>query len=340
MAEPAAPAPATAPDPSASTEVTPAVSPTRAPMVRPDLDSRSSFDVEELLRGEAPGTATETDPEDEALDDSAQPDAENVEEVETEEDADESEAAEAVKPKTVRRLQAVLKQRDAAKAELRAKAAEIEALTEKLSKVDDKPVVMQGDNDPLAAATTYEQLEAAESNAKAWRRWCRSNPLGGTPPGKDAEEMDSEQITATLEWAEHVIDNVPKRHAFLTKFHETRAKVKTEMPAMFKAGSPEQKRHSELQRQLLNFRTAAEQDSIIAKIIFAETVEREKREGIANYPRVALKKGATPEPKPTPKTFIPQAPMPRVKSLSPTTGDVWERSKTQAVDVEEMLAGR
>jgi hypothetical protein len=240
----------------------------------------------------------------------------------------------------VRRLQAVLKQRDAAKAELRAKTAEIEALNERLSKVDDKPPVVQGDNDPLAAATTYEQLEAAEANAEAWQDWCLDNLDGGQPPGQDSEYLDKEEVSKTRKWAAHVLKNVPQRRAFLAKFQETRSKVKAENPAMFKVGSPEQKRHSELQRQLLNFRTAAEQDAIIAKIIRAETIEREEREGTAKYTRVALKKGATQEAKPQPKTFIQQAPLPRVKSLSPTTGDVWERSKTQAVDVEEMLAGR
>jgi hypothetical protein len=81
MAEPATPALATAPDSTASTEVATAVSPTRAMMTRPDLDSRKSFDVEELLQGAPPEAKDDDELEEEALDDSAQPDGEPVEEL-------------------------------------------------------------------------------------------------------------------------------------------------------------------------------------------------------------------------------------------------------------------
>lgn len=249
------------------------------------------------------------------------------------------------------------RQRDEAKASERAAKAEADAakaeaadLKAKLAEVEDKPVVMAADNDPLFNATTTEQVEATEANAKAWRMWCLRNLQGGTPPVQGAEEMDADQVVSMLEWAEKVIESVPTKKAFLANFTKTRTEVRKEMPQMFTPGTEEHGQFQALQRKLLNFRTAADQDAIIAKLIKYEAREREEREGIARYPRVELKPGKQGEGKaltkvttmkPSPKPAATAPVIPAVRAATGSNPKEAARARLDAdapVDVEELIA--
>ena len=121
---------------------------------------------------------------------------------------------------------------------------------------------------------------------------------------------------------------------------------------MFTDGTPEHQSAETYRRQLLNFRTAAEQDAIIAKLLKIDHQEREERDGVARYTRVALKKdaanqqGATtakvvttkPSPKPS-GTAMTSQPAMRQLGGSTTRQQIAQRLRdAESMDVEELLA--
>jgi len=324
----------------------------------PELLSEASFDVEDMMAAqdeqqtetepeenaetgdndEAPSSEAKSENEEAAADEETSPEAN----AETAELTEEEKAA--VKPKTLKRLNVLLKQRDEALSARREMETRVKDLEAQLSTKEDKPAVVSVSNDPLAAVTNTEQLEATEANAKAWRRWCRSNPNGGTPPIEGFEEMEPEQVASALEWAENVIDNVPKKAQFLADFQKTRAEVKQAMPRMFTQGTEENKAHQAYQRTLLNFRTAADQDKIIAKLIRADLMENEERTGVAKYPRVEIKPApAKTAAKPIPKAAADKATVPAVKpASSQSQANPWEQLNRPGaiMDIEELMAAQ
>lgn len=329
-------------------------------LTQPEFDMSATFDVEDLLAGPAPGVATPNTNTTEGLEDDneAQPEAPD-EPKESDADPDEPKTedddAEVVEDQQGKRLvgakhfDRMRKQRDAAKSAQREMEAKLKEVEAKLAQVEDKPVVVSKQNDPLATVTNTEQLEAVEANAKAWRRWCRSNPLGGTPPIEGAEEMEPEKIAATLEWAEGILEAAPKRAQFLREFQENRQSVKKVLPQMFTPGTDEQRAYQQWQRKLLNFDTVADQDAIIAKLIKLEQQEREEKEGVARYTRVELKKqdgGKSPAKvvttKPSPKSVTTTTTVPAVRSSTGSTPREAVMQKLAApgasVDLEELYA--
>lgn len=242
---------------------------------------------------------------------------------------------EGTKPRTLKRMQRMLERYNAALAKEReadAKAAEAEAkISEMQSKLDeathakqDQPVPVKVDNDPLAAVTNEEQLDATEVNAQAWRRWCIRNLNGGTPPVQGAEDMSADEVADALERAEDTLAAIPKRREFLAKFQANRAEARKAHPEMFRAGTPEHAAHGSWQKRLLNFATAADQDTIIAKLLKVERMEAEEKAGIAKYQRVAVPKpgsaatpagaAATSAAQPKPKAPTPAPPsVPQVR---------------------------
>ena len=344
----------------------------------PELYAADTFDVEAMMAAhDAPAVASETEPAKdqnpgEEDDDQAQdPNTESADDVDKVEGIEPGETAEAdatssdeaddkaevVQDQTgkkligVRHFNRVLRQRNEAKAAMRALESKLAEATTKLNQIDDKPVVVPVREDPLAAVTNTEQLEATESNAKAWRAWCRRNPNGGTPPVQGAEEMDAEQVANSLEWAESILEAAPVKRTFLSEFTQTRAQVRKEMPQMFTPGTEEHTAYQSLQRKLLNFRTAADQDAIIARLIKMDRQEREERAGVARYARVELKPKSKDDAKttaqvvttkPSPKAGQPSGSLPAMRAatgVTPRQAVQQKLAESAAVDIEELYAG-
>lgn len=330
----------------------------------PELMASSSFDVEAFLAGEDK-PAGETNQEDAesadttAATETAEDEAPTGEESDsTEETAPEGEAAtsedddaqpEGLKPKAIKRFNKLLEQRNSAQAEatqIKAQLAELKAQQEARQ---DAPTPLKVDSDPLASFTSEEQLEAHESFNSRVKSWCRRNPMGGVPPkdltGGTEIELTAEQVVDNLEQAEQMLERIPKRRAFLTDFRAKRAEARAAYPNVFKAGTPEHDAAKTLLPRLLNFRTQADQDALLARLVKVELMEREERDGVARYTRVPLKNQTTPASaasgKPMPKP-APQASS--VPPVRPTNGQstrtaAWEKSLVSgaSVDVEDLL---
>ena len=91
------------------------------------------------------------------------------------------------------------------------------------------------------------------------------------------------------------------------------------MPQMFTDGTPEHQSAETYRRQLLNFRTAAEQDAIIAKLLKIDHQEREERDGVARYTRVALKKDAANQQGATTAKVVTTKPSPKPSGTAMTS---------------------
>lgn len=325
-----------------------------------------SFDAEAFLAAAGETDPEQSNPESTTDDDEEEEQSESTESAEATEDTegDTPEAteeaefdpeaeyqkalAEGIKPKAAKRIKQLLsknyetEQRErAALAKVQEKEAAIAELQSKLTQDNDKPVPVQVANDPLAAVTTEEQLQATEANAQAWRRWCLRNLNGGTPPVENAEDMTAEEVADALERAEDTLNAVPKRRTFLQEFQAKRSEVRQAMPKMFTPGTEENKAHASYQKQLLNFRTAADQDDIIRKLVEYDRMKAEEKAGIARYPRVPLNKEAAPAAataKPKPATAPAPAPALRASGNSPAK-EAWARLNQPggSVDVEELM---
>lgn len=273
----------------------------------------------------------------------AEPEAQ-AEEPAAEEDA---EVLKALKPKAIKRFNQMLTQRDEALAKVREAEARATALQAQLEQRQDDPVPVAKTSDPLARVTNEEQLDAHESFYRQARSWCRSHPNGGVPPveltGGREVEFDAEMVGTNLDRYETLLEAVPARRAFLGTFKVERAKAREASPDMFKAGTPEHKEAVAYHRKLLNFDTQADQDIIIAKLLKADRMEREEREGI-RYTRVETKPAVKTAPvaiKPQPKPAQPAArtPVVRPNGAKTTTAAAWERVNAPGgvVDIEELM---
>jgi len=261
----------------------------------------------------------------------------------------EDEAPEGLKPKAVKRFNKLLAQRDEARAnELKLKL-ELADLKGKQEQRQDEPVAVKAESDPLAAVTNAEQLEAHENYFRQVKAWCRRNPQGGIPPkeltGGVERELDVDAVVNNLEHAETMLEALPTRRVFLEKFRADRAEARKAYPKVFTPGTVEEAEAKVLLPKLLNFRTQADQDKMLARLVRAELMEREERDGVARYTRVELTKPkASPAKeangKPTPKPALTRLSVPPVKA---TNGDArkqsWDRVKMpgQSVDVEELM---
>lgn len=318
----------------ASTTSSTAASATPSPEFLPAM----SYDVEDMLAAEGTPVADTTkvteDPkrdDEKASAEGETPGAEaSAEEIEATGDeaanADEgSDEPEVLQDETTgkklvgaRHFERMLKQRNAAKhAEREAREAlELEKaktadLESKLTSGGDKPVVTTDlpltRLAPQVNPNNPEHLTQLEQHAQDWLNWCERHPTGGAP-GDGSEEWDTDRVVDQKRWANAVLKAIPEHRKFQTDFTTERAKVKAENPQMFQAGTEEHKAHGEYQRKLLNFRTAADQDAIIAKLIKLDRMETEERTGVASYPRVPKTKAAIKtdgdKPKPKPVTVI------------------------------------
>lgn len=351
-------APLTAPAPGQGS----ALSSTAPSTPAPELLNLASFDAEDLLAGTEPtAETTETipgeEPEDDTVSPEADPSAEAEETPETEgEEPDETtpeaddtdDQPEGLKPKAIKRFNKLLAQRDEAKAAERQAKSELAALQARLEQRQDEPVPVNIASDPLAAVTNEEQLDAHDSLFKQIRSWCRRNPQGGTPPlhltGGQEREFDTDEVVSNLEYAERMIDEVPKRRGFISEFRAKRAETRAAYPAVFTAGTPENETAHKLYPKLLNFATQADQDALLARLVKAELMEREERDGVARYTRVELKKpaaSAKPAAKPAPKPAPTGLHVPPVKMTNSQTPQkaAWERVNAPlgSIDVEELL---
>lgn len=340
-----------------------------------ELLKSASFDVEDLMAGPVTGDAdgAETNEEGEATakaeegaeesegdamadteGEEADSEATTTDGEESEEDGDEKPEAEddkleGLKPKAVKRFNKLLKQRDEARANeltLKLKLAELEAKQEQRQ---DEPVAVKAESDPLAAVTNEEQLEAHENYFNRVKAWCRRNPNGGIPPkeltGGVERELDVEAVVGNLEHAESMLEALPKRRVFLDKFRADRAEARKAYPKVFTPGTVEEAEAKVLLPKLLNFRTQADQDKMLARLVRAELMEREERDGVARYTRVELTKPKASTAKeaavkPTPKPAMTSVRVPPVKAaVGNASKQSWDRVKTpgESVDVEELM---
>lgn len=344
------------------------------PVLSPELSASPSFDVEEFLAGpgQEAGTAetntdagtdeeqaaptgeeaTETDTATAEGDDETESTAPEGEESEDEAKAeDEDTPPEGLKPKAIKRFDKLLKQRDEALAARRALEAQNAELKAKLDDRQDEPPPVKTSSDPLAAVTNEEQLDAHEQFYRDVRSWCRRNPNGGTPPkhltrGEEVE-FSVEDVANNLDTAETMLEAVPTRRDFLAKFKATRAETRKAQPNLYTPGTVENETAKALLPRLLNFRTQADQDALLAKLVRIEMQERDEREGVARYPRVEIKKASatTAKPaavKPAPKPAVTGHTVPPVKPAngSSPTANAWAKLSLPGseVDVEELLA--
>lgn len=327
-----------------------------------ELMASSSFDVESFLAGEEK-PAGETNPEDAETADQTTAETETAEDetptgdesASTEETAPEGDAAtsddddaqpEGLKPKAIKRFNKLLEQRNTAQAEAAQVKAQLAELKTQQEAKQDAPTPVKVDSDPLASVTSEEQLEAHESFNSRVKAWCRRNPGGGVPPkdltGGTELELTAEQVVDNLEQAEQMLERIPKRRAFLEEFRAKRAEARTAYPNVFKAGTPEHETAKTLLPRLLNFRSQADQDALLAKLVKVELMEREERDGVARYTRVPLKNQTTATAaRPMPK---PAAQASSVPPVRPTNGQsaksaAWEKSLVPgaSVDVEDLL---
>lgn len=388
MADTTTAAPATADAAAASDALSSGAAASSTPTaLRPlaELMTQDAFDVESVLAAQGNWADEETKPtsstapaeeshDDEGNDnadanaETAQADEEETSDSETSTETDEEgneEDAEVVQDQNgkklinVRHFNRMMRQRNDAKKAAReaiekaaAAEAKAQAVEARLLEVEDKPVVVPAANDPLSGVATEPQLEATIQNATAWRNWARRNMHGGTPPIQGADEMTPDQVADALESAEAILEAAPAKRVFLREFSQKRAEIRKVMPQMFTDGTPEHQSAETYRRQLLNFRTAAEQDAIIAKLLKIDHQEREERDGVARYTRVALKKdaanqqGATtakvvttkPSPKPS-GTAMTSQPAMRQLGGSTTRQQIAQRLRdAESMDVEELLA--
>lgn len=330
-----------------------------------ELMASPSFDVESFLAGEEK-PASETNQDDAESADEPTADSETAEDesptgdesTSTEDAAPEGEAAtsedddaqpEGLKPKAIKRFNKLLEQRNAAQAEAAQMKAQLAELKVQQEAKQDVPTPVKVDSDPLAAVTSEEQLEAYESFNNRVKAWCRRNPGGGTPPteltGGVEREFTAEQVVDNLEQAEEILERIPKRRAFLDDFRAKRAEARTAYPNVFKAGTPEHDAAKTLLPRLLNFRTQADQDALLAKLVKVELMEREERDGVARYTRVPLKNQTPPASaasgKPMPKPAPQASTVPPVRQTNGQSARAaaWERSLLPgtSVDVEDLL---
>lgn len=329
-----------------------------------ELMASPSFDVESFLAGEEK-PAGETNPEDAETADNPTAETETAEDetptgdesASTEESAPDGEAAtsedddaqpEGLKPKAIKRFNKLLEQRNAAQAEAAQMKAQLAELKAQQEAKQDAPTPVKVDSDPLASVTSEEQLEAHESFSSRVKAWCRRNPGGGVPPkeltGGTEIELTAEQVVDNLEQAEQMLERIPKRRAFLEEFRAKRSEARTAYPNVFKAGTPEHETAKTLLPRLLNFRSQADQDALLAKLVKVELMEREERDGVARYTRVPLKNqtAATPapgKPMPKPATQASQVPPVRQTNGTSTKSAAWEKTfhPGASVDVEELL---
>lgn len=351
-----------------------APTPERTPVLSPELSASPSFDVEAFLAGQEPTASTSetnTGAEHAGETTSEQSEAEHEESttVESESEAgastnedtqtegEESEAGsesaegddsapEGLKPKAIKRFNKLLAQRDEALAKERTAQAELADLKAKLEARQDEPTPVKADADPLAAVTNDEQLEAYEGFYQQVKSWCRRNPNGGMPPkeltGGVEREFGVEEVVTNLEGAERMLEALPKRREFLQQFRAERAKARETYKPVFTPGTPESALAKTLLPRLMNFRTQADQDALLAKLVKVEMQEREERDGVARYTRVELNKTAKPAvaAKPAPKAST-GTPVPPVKPTSGSSAAAkpWDRlNQTGAsVDVEELM---
>jgi hypothetical protein len=347
----------------------------RKPVLAPELSASPSFDVEEFLAAQEAGPSTsetkgaettgdatsetaetqtdetataESDGEGEGESTEEPSQDENETASDTEAQAEDDDAApEGLKPKAVKRFNKLLEQRDAAKAAERAAKEELASLKAQLEARQDEPTPVKADADPLAQITNDEQLEAYEAFYDRVKAWCRRNPHGGTPPkeltGGVEQEFDVEGVVSSLEQAERMLESLPKRREFLRSYREAKAKAKEAYKPVFTPGTAENALAESLRPRLLNFRSQADQDALLAKLVKAELMEREERDGVARYTRVELKNGKPAAPitaKPVPKPALTRTIVPPVKAASNgTKTDVMTRLRTsgESIDAEEFL---
>jgi hypothetical protein len=342
------------------------------PVLSPELIASPSFDVEAFLAGETQASdATETNSDAEPAEDT--PTEESDADTATADDADDETAAETegeeaepgadeakseddpnlegLKPKAIKRFNKLLTQRDEALAAKRAAEAELAELKTKLEQRADEPQPVKVDSNPLATVTNEEQLEAHEQYYEQVQAWCRRNPQGGTPPkhltGNEERELDADMVVTNLEHAERMLNKaLPKHREFLQAHRAKRAEARAAHPKVFTAGTPEHDLAKALMPRLLNFASQADQDALLAKLVKAELMEREERDGVARYTRVELKKPATPAKpaaaKPAPKPALTSTTVPLVKATTNGKSAVannWERLKAPgaSVDMEDLM---
>jgi hypothetical protein len=240
---------------------------------------------------------------------------------------------------SAKHLERALKQRATAKTAEREALARAEAAEKQAAELKAQ---IEVSTEPRAATATplsyltrdlqvdlenAEHLESLEAHARSWQAWCRRHPTGGTP-SKDGEEWTPEQVVNQLEWAEQVLEALPKHREFKAGFQTERAKVKAELPRLFQAGTEEQRAFAAEQRRVLNAASAKDQDTIIARQVLTRDIPlaelaklaerfREERDGVASYARVPKKSatgGAAAPDKPKPKlTLVTTRPVGAVK---------------------------
>lgn len=348
----------------------------RKPVLAPELSASASFDVEEFLAAQEAGASTsetkgaettgdanpplnqdpdpenpanqDPDPENPANPENQDPDPENPDNQDPDPDPENPDAPpEGLKPKAVKRFNKLLEQRDAAKAAERLAKEELASLKAQLEARQDEPTPVKADADPLAQITNDEQLEACEAFYNRVKAWCRRNPNGGTPPkeltGGVEQELYVEGVVSSLEQAERMLESLPKRREFLRSYREAKAKAKEAYKPVFTPGTAENALAESLRPRLLNFRSQADQDALLAKLVKAELMEREERDGVARYTRVELKNGKPAAPvtaKAVPKPALTRTIVPPVKAASNgTKTDVMTRLRTggESIDAEEFL---
>jgi hypothetical protein len=331
----------------------------------------AAFDVEDLLdRPQAAPEPAESNQETDPPSAEEQPATDEVQSTSDQAgDPEEEVAPEEVEDQNGKRLvsanhlERALKQRATAKeaareATAKAEAAEAKAaaLETQLAALTEKPAAASL---PLAGLApegfdlqNEDHLAKLETLATNWLKWCKRNPMGGTPV-KDGDEWDVEAVVNQQEWAEAVLKAVPETRDFKTAFATERAKVKAELPDLFKPGTADNAAYIAEQRKILSAGTAKDQDTIIARQVLTKDIPlkelatlaaqyREKQAGTADFPRVPKKPAPSPAAPASakPKTVtVTTRPVLNVKPGAQTGSrqTIAERLAAGPVDAEEFL---
>ena len=179
----------------------------------------------------------EVDSDDEAVDpDGADlaPEAETAEEEEDPEPEDDEDQKLKLPEKFRARIDKVVKQREAARAERDAAKAEAAALKERVAAAEAEPVMLTPTaSSPLANVRNAEELQAAAQYWENLLDWAEDNDNGGTlvgPDGKE-QELDRAAVKRLRRTARDMVEKaVPERRAFLERRPEAVKKAKTAYP--------------------------------------------------------------------------------------------------------------
>lgn len=216
----------------------------------PDTDTDEERELQMLDPDRNPEqTAGKLTPDEE----DAQTEEEASEEDEDSEDEPDAELLKGAGKGLSKRFNQLLAERKETKSRIAALEADLAAA--------EKPTVLPASQaNPLADVTTEEMLADRVSEAKAFAKWARKNPHGGTYGEK---ELTPEDVEGFSEWADAVLERQQERQKYLADYKGFHAFAKTHFPKLFERDSAHAKVASELLRKVPQLVNAPDYEAII-----------------------------------------------------------------------------